>query len=75
MNLLTKEKVKEYSYNNFTVVWNAKKCIHAGECWRNLPEVFKPAEKPWVKINIKSPDEIKEVIDKCPSGALSYKEN
>ncbi|MGN1362733.1 MAG: (4Fe-4S)-binding protein [Methanobrevibacter sp.] len=69
------EIIKKYSNDEITVVWKPQKCQHLGECWRNLPEVFKPAERPWVKIENGTTEEIKKTIEKCGSGALSYYEN
>jgi uncharacterized Fe-S cluster protein YjdI len=66
------EKTKEYSNGDVTVVWNAGVCIHAGKCARGLPGVFNPKERPWIQVNNSSTNEIKAVIDTCPSGALSY---
>ena len=63
---------KEYSNGELTVVWQANKCIHAGECVKALPNVYKPKEKPWITIDNATSDELKNQIGKCPSGALSY---
>jgi len=64
---------KEYSNGEITVVWQSGKCIHSGNCVRNLPSVFKPKESPWIKIENAGTDEIVQVVQKCPSGALSIK--
>jgi len=50
-------------------------CIHSGNCVRGLSQVFQPKEKPWIKIDEASSEEIMKTIDKCPSGALSYYKN
>jgi uncharacterized Fe-S cluster protein YjdI len=65
---------KEYSNGEITVVWQPGKCIHSGNCVRNLPSVFQPREQPWVKIHSASTAEIVQTVAKCPSGALSIKE-
>ena len=65
-------KTKEYSNGEVTVVWEAEKCIHSGVCVKGLPAVFKPKEKPWIKINAASTDAIVNQVKACPSGALSY---
>ena len=66
-------EIKEYSNDEITVVWLATKCIHSGNCVRSLPQVFQPKEKPWIKISNANSEEIKNVVAKCPSGALSIK--
>jgi len=68
-------KMHEYSNGEITVVWQPEICIHSGNCVKNLSAVFKPQEKPWIKIENASSEEIMNAIDKCPSGALSYRKN
>ncbi len=67
------EKIKEYESKDLTVVWKPDKCIHSENCFRGLPSVFNPKARPWVNVDGASDKEIKEAIDRCPSGALSYK--
>lgn len=69
---MARELVKEYSKDDFTVIWKPKKCIHSEVCWRTLPEVYKPKEKPWIQPENASISALKSQIDKCPSGALTY---
>lgn len=63
---------KEYSNGEITVVWQASKCIHSGNCVKNNPDVFQPKEKPWIKIDNSNTEKIIKTIEKCPSGALSF---
>lgn len=70
---MEREIVKEYTLGDFTVVWKPKKCIHSEICWRTLPEVYDPKGKPWIKPENASIEALKSQIDKCPSGALTYK--
>ncbi len=65
--------MKEYYCEGLTVQWNPEKCIHAQECVKGLPQVFNHERKPWIDMQGAGPEEIMEVIDRCPSGALSYK--
>ncbi len=67
-----KEITKKYSNGEVTVVWKPNLCIHSAICFRGLPEVFDPRERPWVKIDGASSTNIVEQVKKCPSGALSY---
>jgi uncharacterized Fe-S cluster protein YjdI len=63
---------KKYTKENLTVIWQPDLCIHSKECFKGLPEVFNPANRPWVNLDAESVDRIKSQVDKCPSGALSY---
>ena len=64
--------IKKYSNGEITVVWEPKKCIHAGVCVKMLPKVYDPKAKPWIKIDNASTEELKAQVSECPSGALSY---
>ena len=63
---------KKYSNDDLTIVWESSKCIHAAECVKSLPKVYKPKEIPWITIENATTEELKTQIKKCPSGALSY---
>ena len=67
----TQNLKKEYSNGEITVVWQSGKCTHSANCVKNLPQVFQPREKPWIKIDKATSTEIIEAVNKCPSGALS----
>lgn len=66
------ETVKEYPNGEISVVWKPELCQHAGICVKMLPKVYNPKEKPWIKVENATTDELKHQISKCPSGALSY---
>jgi uncharacterized Fe-S cluster protein YjdI len=65
--------MKEYSNEEIVVCWNPDLCIHAQECIKGLPQVFNRESRPWVNIKGADSEEIMKVIDRCPSGALSYR--
>lgn len=67
-----REIVKRYKKNDLTVVWKPKLCIHSTICVQELPEVYNPKAKPWIRPENASVDDLKAQISKCPSGALSY---
>jgi uncharacterized Fe-S cluster protein YjdI len=67
--------MKEYSGKEITVSWDPSKCIHARECVKGLPQVFDREKTPWINIKGAGEEEIMKVIDRCPSGALSYKKS
>lgn len=68
-----KERIKEYVNGDLTVVWKPAKCIHSGICVKTLPKVYDPNAKPWIQPMNATIDELKAQIDKCPSGALTYR--
>jgi uncharacterized Fe-S cluster protein YjdI len=66
-----REITKHYSNSEISVVWKPKLCIHAGECFIGLPDVFDPNRKPWIDPMAATTQELKAQVAKCPSGALS----
>ena len=62
----------KYTNGEVTVVWKPNVCIHSTLCWKGLGEVFKPRERPWIKMDGAGTEQIIEQVRKCPSGALSY---
>ncbi|MDG4945272.1 (4Fe-4S)-binding protein [Weeksellaceae bacterium KMM 9713] len=66
-------KTHEYSNGEVTILWKPDKCIHSGICVKTLPEVYNPKERPWIKPNNATTEQILDQVSKCPSGALSIK--
>ncbi len=64
--------IKKYKNEDLTILWEPKKCIHAAICVQSLPKVYDPNAKPWIKAENASVPELKDQIDQCPSGALTY---
>ena len=69
---LKKNQERHYKREDLTIVWRADRCFHAERCWRNLPTVFNAKGKPWIDPEGDTVEAIKNQIDQCPSGALSY---
>ncbi len=62
-----------YTGTDVEISYDVKRCIHAAECVKGLPSVFDPDRRPWVDPEGASGDEIADVIQKCPTGALQYR--
>lgn len=65
---------REYTKDGLTVLWDSDKCEHCEACWRNLPTVFDPNGRPWVRIDGAPAEEIVATVSLCPTGALLIKE-
>jgi uncharacterized Fe-S cluster protein YjdI len=70
-----KSITKHYSNGEITVVWQSGLCQHSGNCTRGLPRVFNPKASPWIKVENASSQELIDQVAKCPSGALSIKQD
>jgi len=64
--------IKRYKNEDLTILWEPKKCIHAAICVQTLPKVYDPNGKPWIQPENAGIKELKDQIDLCPSGALTY---
>ncbi|MCZ7373534.1 (4Fe-4S)-binding protein [Micromonospora sp. WMMC250] len=63
---------KTYAGEKITVTFEARRCLHAAECVRGLPEVFAPGQRPWIRPDGAEAERLAEVVRRCPSGALQY---
>ena len=70
-----KEIIKEYSNGEVTIIWKPAICIHSEICRKTLPNVYNPNERPWIKAENGTTEELINQIKRCPSGALSYRMN
>lgn len=66
------ENVKEYSNGEITIVWKPDTCIHSALCFKGLPQVFDPRERPWIREHNANTQSIIHQINQCPRKALSF---
>lgn len=58
--------------NEIDVTWDRRLCIHVAECTKAQGEVFEAGRTPWGDPDRASADEVVEVVERCPSGALAH---
>ena len=62
---------KTFEGKDADVHWDGKLCIHIGECGRDSSELFVGGRKPWCQPDLVTIGSAKDVIDRCPTGALT----
>jgi uncharacterized Fe-S cluster protein YjdI len=65
---------KTYRGAGLAVSFDAEMCAHAGECVRGAPAVFDVHARPWIQLDKGDAAALREVVAKCPSGALRLEE-
>jgi CDGSH-type Zn-finger protein/uncharacterized Fe-S cluster protein YjdI len=68
---MAKKKVFEYPGERATVSWNSGLCIHIGECGRAKGELFIGGRNPWCQPDLTTNEEVADVVNRCPTGALT----
>jgi CDGSH-type Zn-finger protein/uncharacterized Fe-S cluster protein YjdI len=64
------DKLHLYESATIRVTYDPRRCIHYAACVRGLPKVFNPRKRPWVAPDEATADEIADVVERCPTGAL-----
>ncbi|MBP8042713.1 MAG: 3-oxoacyl-(acyl-carrier-protein) reductase FabG [Bacteroidetes bacterium ADurb.Bin408] len=64
--------IRKYTNGEITIVWQPHLCTHVAYCFSELPEVFNPAERPWINPYGASTEKIIAQITRCPTDALTY---
>ncbi|MFQ5942399.1 MAG: (4Fe-4S)-binding protein [Anaerolineales bacterium] len=67
-----KQTRRNYRGSAIDVSYDVRRCIHAAECIRGLPETFNRQRVPWIETDKALATEVAEVVMRCPSGALRY---
>lgn len=67
-----RKQFKDYVGQHITIRFSLRVCSHAGICFTKLPGVFDRSKKPWINPDGAPVQEIIDIINRCPSGALSY---
>lgn len=70
---------KTYTGPHVDVSFDGALCQHAAECVRGMPAVFDTSRRPWIDpgqaLTTDAADLLREVVGRCPSGALQIVEH
>ena len=67
-----KSRVYRFESEDIVVTWDYLRCIHVEACVRGLPQVFDRHRRPWIAPSLATVDQVAEVCERCPTGALHY---
>lgn len=66
---------RSYTNGDITVHWKPRECVHAGTCFREMRKVFDPSRRPWIDLTQGETDAIIDIVERCPTDALTYDKN
>lgn len=69
---MSEKTIHAYPGTEIDVQWDQRLCIHIGECGQAANSLFEGGREPWCLPDEVSKAEVREVCERCPSGALSY---
>ena len=69
---MSNKKIYEFPGDNVNVSWNGRLCIHIAECGQAKGDLFVSGRQPWCQPDLVGVNDVKEVVERCPSGALAY---
>jgi len=68
---MARKTVFQYPGKKATVSWNRRLCIHVGECGQAKGDLFVGGRDPWCQPDLTSNEEVADVVNRCPTGALT----
>lgn len=71
---MSKKSVVEFQGQEIDVQWDGRLCIHVAECGKAEGDLFVGGREPWCVPDAATKAEVREIVERCPSGALSYRD-
>jgi CDGSH-type Zn-finger protein/uncharacterized Fe-S cluster protein YjdI len=68
---MAESPVDRYEGEQADVTWDRRLCIHMAECGRAKQGLFVGGREPWCKPDVVGLDVVRDVVSRCPSGALA----
>ena len=69
---MSDQELSRYEGQKMDVDWDGRLCIHMGECGRAKGELFVGDRQPWCQPDRLTVDDVVDVVERCPTGALTY---
>jgi CDGSH-type Zn-finger protein/uncharacterized Fe-S cluster protein YjdI len=69
---MSDKEIYTFPGEKVNVSWDGRVCIHVAECGQAKGDLFVGGRQPWCQPDLVSVNDVKEVVERCPSGALVY---
>ncbi len=69
---MSEQNIYKYPGAEIDVLWDERLCIHIGECGRAKNDLFVGGRQPWCQPDLVTVEEVIDVVERCPTGALTY---
>jgi CDGSH-type Zn-finger protein/uncharacterized Fe-S cluster protein YjdI len=66
------DQITDFPGKDIDVHFDKSLCIGVAECGRASGDLFQKGRSPWCMPDASTPAEAREIVERCPSGALSY---
>lgn len=66
---------RSYTNGQIIIYWQGGMCTHSTLCYSRLRSVFDPVRRPWINPLGASTDQILQIIEQCPTDALTFRWN
>lgn len=69
---MSDKSISSYPGKEIDVRFDGRLCMHVGECVRSEGKLFEAGREPWCSPDAAGAADVREIVERCPSGALSY---
>lgn len=69
---MAENHILDYPGKDIEVRFDKSLCIGIAECGRSAGDLFQQGRDPWCLPDASTPAEVRDIILRCPSGALTY---
>lgn len=66
--------IKKFEGKDIDISFDSRLCIGVGECGKSAGDLFVGGRDPWCAPDAVAKAEAREIVERCPSGALAYED-
>lgn len=69
---MSNKEIFNFNGKDVDVEWDGRLCIHIAECGQSTGELFIGGRQPWCIPDKAEPEDVVDIVERCPTGALTY---